>query len=276
MAFDFGLIKEHPYATGAVVIVGGIVVFYLLSSGTSGSTPTMVAGSGTNSNDAAIAQTNAAAAVQTNAQQVQLQQNQLEAQVANTQTAAAIETNDTSTAAQLAATLAQIQASTAQNRDTLVAQTTDTANQYSYAENLQSMQDAVLEQQINSGVEENANNNATALAGEQLQTGVQIVGITSAAGVQTTALGDALTLATQQESDTQANNTFAIENAGNFGFDKGPAIIESVLNNPTATAAVQGSAASSIASTAANASIINTLLAGLTKVGGAVATGLLG
>ena len=210
MALDLALIKEHPYATGAVVIVGGLVVFYILSgsqssagSGAQGGGPSSADYQAALASSSQIAQANAAAAAQQQAQQTQLQQAQLEAGVANTQTAAAVATNNTNTAAQLAATLAQIAASVQMNQTNADAQTAQNANQYVYAENLQEMQDQVLESQINSGVIMNANNNATALAATQVQ-----------AGLASQSIAAGLSLAQQQQSDYESNVGAILQKAG--------------------------------------------------------------
>jgi len=175
MALDFALLKEHPYTTGVVVIVGGLVVFYFLSNSQGSST---VVSGGTDNTAAVLsadeqeAQIQAGESVQNNAQQVALQQAQLQAQVANNQVAASVAINNTNTAAQLAAALENGQIGLQENNSNNAAVTTQQANQLLYAQNIQQMQDSVLESQINSGVLENANNNATALAGAQVEAGV--------------------------------------------------------------------------------------------------------
>lgn len=296
MAFDLKFIKDHPYATGGVVIVGGVVVFYLLSSSSSsGQASTQAAAqpdmSAAYAAAAQEAQTNAAAQVQTNAQTVQLQQAQLEADVANTQTAASLQSNNVNTAATLAATLAQIQAQTQQNQDSLNAQLTENAdtlsaqtvqqgNELTYASNIQGMQDAVLESQINAGVVENANNNATALAGTdatldyqttlaQLQAGVASQGVTAAETVQEQQQQNSYNLSQQTLNIVQQaglnHGTESLENdlTGTIGLALGTAA--------PATAAVTGNSQAAVASSAATASIINSITGGATKV----ATGLL-
>lgn len=276
MPFDLAMIKDHPYATGGVVIVGGLVVFYLLSSsqtasgGSTGSAGTSSSDYGAAlAADSQLAQTNAAAQVQTNAQQVALQQQQLQAQVANNQTAAALQTTNTQTAAQLAATLAQIQGSTTQS-----------ANQYAYAENIQAMQDQVLMSQINSGVLENANNNATTLAGlystndlqghiAELQAGVANTGVQAAEAVQMQQL--------QQQFDLSHQTLDIVQQAG---LNHGTQSLEASLVGTVGTAlgypqvgvaGVQAGSQAAAASAASTANIINSITGGLTHV----ATGLL-
>jgi hypothetical protein len=289
MALNLALLKEHPYATGGVVIVGGLVVFYILSSSSSTTAaPATSSATGPNSADyqaalaanSQLAQVQAAAQVQQNAQTVQLQQQELEAQVANKQTDASVATNNVNTAAQLAATLAQISGSVQENQQNLAAQTADTANQYVYAENLQSMQDAVLESQINSGVLENANNNATALAGmestndlqgliAQLQAGVAIKGVDAATTVQQQQLSQQYSLSQQTLDMVQQaglnHGTQSLENdlTGTIGLALG--------TSGPATAAVTGNTQAAIASSQSTASIINTI----TGTVGSIAKGLL-
>ena len=276
VAFDLALLKEHPYATGGIVIVGGIVVFYLLSSSQSSSGGTTGA-SGTSSSDyaaalaadAQLAQTQAAASVQTNAQQVALQQQQLEAQVSNNQTAASLQTTNMQTAAQLAATLAQISG-----------QTTQSANQYAYAENIQAMQDQVLQAQIDSGVFENANNNATALAGVQSTNDLQYGIATLQAGVADTGVKAAETVQEQQLTQQYNLSHQVLDTVQQAGLNHGTQSLEtslvgvvgSALGQPqVATAAVQSNASAAAASSAATASIINSI----TGAASHVATGLL-
>lgn len=299
MAFDLQLIKDHPYATGGVVIVGGLIVFYLLSSSQGSSASAAPSSTGADDQSAAlayssqIAQASAAAQVQTNAQQVQLQQTQLEADVAGKQLDDSLHINDVNTAATLAATLAQIQAQTTQNadnltaqttqnRDTLTAQTVQQGNQLVYAQNLQSMQDAVLESQIDAGVVENANNNATALAGTDaslayqkylagLQAGIASQGITVAGGI-----------ASQEESDYETNVQAILPNVGkayNSGLDANNALAlqETILarGNPgVAAAGVQSSTTATTSGNQTGLATLNAILSAVTSGTKTVANGL--
>jgi hypothetical protein len=221
MAFDLALLKEHPYATGGVVIAGGLVVLYFLSSsqGSAGSSAVPGGGGGIDyasiyAANAQMAQVNAAAQVQTNAQQVDLQKQQLDAMVAKYQTDASIESNDQNLAATLAATLAQIQADKETTVYTLDSQTKQQANQLMYAQNIQQMQDDVLMANINSGVLENANNNATVLAGTQSTLDYQASLDRLQAAVAVHGIDAGLTLAQQQEADFQTNVNAIIPQAG--------------------------------------------------------------
>jgi hypothetical protein len=167
--FDFEAIKKHPYAIGGAIIAGGLLIFYLLSKSGGSSTAASDGGVGAALQyDEQMAQVNAGLTAQQNQNQTQLAQSQLEAQVSNTQTAASLQAQNNSTAAQLADNIAGIVGSIYQTN----ANTVGNANQLVYTENVQNMTDSVLEDQINSGVVENANNNATALgatlAGDQM------------------------------------------------------------------------------------------------------------
>jgi hypothetical protein len=275
MAFDLALLKEHPYATGGIVIVGGVAVFYLLSSRSSAAPAQASAAVPDNSAVLAyssqLAQAQAAAEVQTNAQQVQLQQTQLQADVASQQIDASLHTNDVNTAAQLAATLAQIQAGAESTTQTLAAQTTQQANQLVYAQNIQQMQDAVLESQINSGVVENANNNATALAGTEATLNYQ----QTIAGMQATLASQGLTeasdLAEKQQSDFETNVQAILPNAGkayNSALDANNALAlqQTILtggNPAVAAAGIQSSSTATVSGNQTGIATINAIINGL-------------
>jgi hypothetical protein len=271
------LIKKHPYATGGVVIVGGLFVFYLLSR-SQGSNSTVGAGqSGAGSStdyapilsyNAQIAQIQAAQSQQQTAANVQLQQYAFQADIANKQTDASLEANNVNTAAQLAATLAQFQATTQQNRDTLEAQTTQSANQLMYAQNIQQMQDAVLESQINAGVVENANNNATALAGTEATLNYQstLAGYQAAVGLAGVDAAKEIQLAqNQQQYDLSDQVLNMVQQAGlNHGTQSLEAslvgLAGTALGYPqVGVAGVTSGSAAAIASSQATANIIQSL-----------------
>ena len=287
MAFDLALLKEHPYATGGIVIVGGLAVFYLLSSRSSGAAAPAQASAAPDDSAALayssqIAQANAAAQVQSNAQQVQLQQTQLQAQVASQQVASNQEMNDVNTAATLAATLAQIQASAQGTTDTLAAQTTQQANQLVYAQNIQQMQDAVLESQINSGVVENANNNATALAGTESTLNYQQSIAVMQATLASQGLTEASDLAEKQQSDFETNVQAILPTAGkayNSGLDANNALAlqQTILTGGNPGVAAAGIRSSSTAVVSGNQSGVQTLQAiinRVTNLGNTAAKGL--
>ena len=222
-----------------------------------------------------MAQVQAAAQVQNNAQQVQLQQQQLEAQSANYQTAASLSANNTNTAAQLAATLAQISASVQENQTNVAAQTADTANQYVYAENMQSMQDQVLTSQINSSVLENANNNATALAGLESSNDLQAQANQLQAIIANHGIDAGLALSTLQETDYDTLATYIAQNAGkpfNTANDANRAttLYSQILAGGNPAPVIinqQGQTQQNIASTQATGTLLNTIAAGLLGIG---------
>lgn len=276
MPFDVKLLKEHPYATGAVVIIGGLIVFYLLSSSQS-------SGQAAASSTAAPASTDATAALQYDAQMAQInagqqtqqlqanvaiQQQAYQADIANNQTAASLEANNVNTAATLAATLAQLQSSDTQTQYNLEAETTQQANQLMYAQNIQQMQDSVLSTQINAGVLENANNNATALAGTQATLDYQ----TQLAGDQTAVALRGVQAATdvQEQQNTQQYDLSqqTLSMVQQAGLNHGTQSLESDLVGLAGTAlgypqvgvaGVQSGSAASIASSQSTANIIASL-----------------
>jgi hypothetical protein len=288
MPLDLKLIKEHPYATGGIVIVGGLIVFYLLSSSESGSAAAPASSPGQPDQSAALAysaqlaQTQAAADVQNNAQQVQLQQTQLQAQIASQQIDASLQSNNVNTAATLAATLAQIQAQTQQNQTTLEAQTTQQANQLVYAQNIQQMQDSVLESQINAGVVENANNNATALAGTDATLNYQQQIAALQAGIASQGLTIAGNLAESEQSDYEQNVQAILPNVGkayNSALDANNALAlqETILASGNPAVAAAGVASSTTATASGNQTglgTINAIVNGVTNLGTTVSKGL--
>lgn len=166
--FDVEALKKHPYAIGGAIIAGGLIIFYLLSRGGSSSAS---GGSDVTSAlqyDSQMAQIQASLQAQQNQSQTQLAQSQLEAQVSNTQTAASLNAQNTATESQLATNIAGILGSIYQTN----ASTVNNANELVYTENIQNMADSVLEDQLNAGLVEHANDNATALgatlAGDQM------------------------------------------------------------------------------------------------------------
>jgi hypothetical protein len=280
MAFNLELLKEHPYATGTVVIVGGVIVFYLLSSSSSSSTP----GANSQSSDYAatlnadsqLAQVQAGAQVQTNAQQVALQQAQLEAQVSNTQTAASLQSNDLSTAAQLAAVLGQISGQVQENNSNNYTAVTEQANTDVFNENVVQMQDSVLNDQINAGVVENANNNATNLGADELGTQLATLQTTDTynleqqqEALQTQGLSQGYQLAqeTIQGGGQQAGTTAVDILDAAYGSPQNPSNVAGIVESGNSSAA-----ASSIASSNALSSILSTA----TKTSGSVLAGLFG
>jgi hypothetical protein len=218
MAFNVELLKKHPYATGGAVLVGAIILYIIIkgsqgSSGNTAATTTATSGDGTTAADVQMAQIQAAADVQSNAQQVALQTAQLQANVADTQTAASLQATQLGDTLSAAAQIYGLQANVSENATNVAGATTQQANQLLYAQNIQQMQDNVLEDQIGQAASENENNNATALAGEQIQAnyGVNIANLQ--AGVASQSIADESTYAENQLSDT---NTLVSGQAQNY------------------------------------------------------------
>jgi len=263
MDFNLEGIKKHPYAVGSVVIIGGVLFFYILS-GSSSSSATSASGSGGDylSTYAQLAQVQSAASVQSGAQQVALQQSQQESALQEYQTNASLQATQTQTAAQLAATLAQIQG-----------QTTQSTNQYQYAVDLQSMQDQVLEDQINAGVTEDANNNATNL-------GATVATLQYQSGVASQSISAATQLALAQQNDFETNVDQIIPLAGqqkNSALDatNQTSLFESILSNGNpgvATAGVSASASTAASGNSASAANVASISSGVSKI----ISGLLG
>lgn len=92
---NFALVKKHPLATGAVVIVGGIIVYMIVRNLGGGSSANSADGSVVDtsgySSDPRIAAIQAGAGVQAGQQASALQAMQLQADVVNNQTTAALE-----------------------------------------------------------------------------------------------------------------------------------------------------------------------------------------
>lgn len=254
MAFELPpFIKEHPYAVGSAVIVGGIVILYLLS-GSSSSTGASASGdqAAVLQAEEAEAQINAGTQQQNAQTSAELQAAQLQANSEDAQTAASVDINNTNTAAQLAAQIYATQQGTTVTALNDNASTEQQANEDIFNQNTVAMQDSVLEDQINSGVVENANNNAAAVAGTQIAAGVTDLGI-----------GDALTLATQQENDaynlTSANDEaynqeipYIVQNAGDqknslIDATDQTSLFQTVLSQGNPTVAAGGTAASASA-----------------------------
>jgi len=185
--------KKHPYLIAGGVIGGGVLVIYLLTSSSSGAASNQ--SNSSQSSNAAIAQSAIAANAQNAQTQAQLQAVQIQADSQNTQASLAASENNINSAAGLAATLAQISGQVQENNSNNYSAITQSANNLVAQENIAGMQESVLADQINAGVLENANNNATALGISSIQT------------------GDTLTYGLQQLADnyglqTQVNNNF--------------------------------------------------------------------
>lgn len=264
---ELTLLREHPYATGAAVIIGGLAVFYLVSSNQSGAGSST---SATGGNDLAaygqMQQTQLAAAIQSNAQNAALQQSQLQAQVANNQIAASVDQNQLDTLASLIANLNGTAASVQQNSDTLTAQTTEQANQLVYAQNIQSLQDSVLMDQIDQQTIQLANSNSTTLDAFKSQ------------------LAAATGLAYQQQNNWQTNVAAMLPLAGqqkNSALDANnqTSLFQTILSGGNPNVAASGNYVSygtAASGDAASASKIASISSAVSKIGTAIAGGVFG
>ena len=287
--FDPELIKKHPYATGGAVLVGGIILFVLLSRGESSSAATTSSSSGLSTgaymqDQLQMAQISAASSLQQNAQNVQLQTAQLSADTANNQTAAALKASDLQTIAGLAASTFGTQAQVAENATNVNAQTVQQQNQLTYAENIQQMQDNVLMDQINQGSIEQANNNATALAGTQITANYQLGVAQLQAGVATAGLTDATNLATNQQNITASTLPYILDHAGdqkNSALDATDqtGIFQTILSGGNSTVAATGTAVSGGAANsgnAATASATKSIMGGISSIASSLGAGFFG
>jgi len=296
MAFHFDpeLLKKHPYAVGAIVIVGGVVVFAFLSRSQS-SAATVQTGSNSGDFQAELQASeqeqalNAQSNLQSQQTAAQLQVAQLQADVSNQQTAAQLAAVENSNQYNFAADLVSTQANVAANATTLAAQTTQQANELTYAQNIQSMQDAVLTDNINAGVQENADNNATQLAAvnssyeyqnniANLQAGIASQSLNDSTLLGSEQLNDEYQLASTENSQYDNEVQYIEQHAGtpqNSALDANDqtglfATILSHGNPSVAQSSVQSSAASAVAGDTETASNI----ASVTKLGSSIITGL--
>lgn len=306
---DLSWFKEHKMVVGAGV-VGLIILILLLKSSGSGAASSATTDDGTAelAAESQLAQTQAAS----NAQQLQAQTAQqtaaLQGQVATQQIAAQLSatenTNDDQLAAILAQTTAGLTATESSNATSVQNNTITTGGQVAinqsnndaqtaqqqanleYAENLQGQQDAVLTAQINAGVDENANNNATSLAETNtaaqyqsylasLQAGIASQGIASNTTVALAGLSDQTTLESQGQSDQFSLDQYIEQNAGskqNSGLDAtDQTSIFASLINPAAATGVPGASAS-VANNATNAT--TSTINGLISTAGSITNGV--
>lgn len=277
MSFNLGLLKEHPYITGGVVIVGGIVVYFLISGSSGGTAGTVSSASGVAAADATLGQVQAAAAVQTNAQNAAIQQAQIAASSANYQTDASVNVQNTSTLAALVAALSGNQTSLEVTRSNNDAATLQQQNQLVAEQNIYALQESGLQDQINQQYNISANTNATNLAAFQSQLAEQ-------GSIAQQTLGIAGTLAEQQQAAYDSQIPYIVTHAGqqqNSALDATDqtSIFQTILSGGNAGVAATGTAASASAAAsgnAANASQIASITGGIAKIGSAIAGGLFG
>lgn len=273
MAFDIGLLKKHPYATGAVVIVGGIVVFYLVSSGGNASAGTVSSDGGVAAADATLGQAQAAAAIQTNAQNAQIQQAQIAASTQNQQTDASVNVQDTSTLAALVAALGGNQTGLEVTQSNNDAATLQQQNQEVSNQNVEALQESGIQDQINEAYNINANNNSTSLQGLEDT-------LTEQGAIAQQTLGIAGTLAEDQQTAFDSQIPYIVQNAGdqkNSALDATDqtSIFQTILSGGNPGVAVAGTAASASTANSGNASTAS-IINSISKLGTSIGAGLFG
>ena len=276
MPLNLEELKQHPYAVGGVVIVGALIVFYYLSNG-GGSNAPSTGSSDYSAADATIQQANAAAAIQTNAQNAQIQQAQIAASVANNQTAAQVSTQNTSVLAGLIAALSGNQTGLQVAQVNANAATLQQANQEVSQQNIYSLQEAGLQDQINQAAIENANNNATSLAGfvDQLNAQGQIA-------AQSLNIAGGLATTQQQQYAQEVSQIIPLagqqKNSALDATDQ-TSLFQTILSggNPSVAAAgTNASASAANSGNAASASKVNSITNGITNAVSSLAAGFFG
>jgi hypothetical protein len=261
--FDAELFKKHPYATGGVVIVGGLAVFYLLSRSQGSS----AVASSPAAADAQLASIQAGAAVQTNAQQAALQAAQINASAATHQTDVSASVSNTQTLAALAASLFGTRSATEVAQINADAATLQQANQETAQQNIAALQESGILSQVNAQAEELANNNATSLEALRDQLSAQ-------GAIASQVISSATGLATQQQTDFEKNVTLLAPTFGkqyNSALDANNAAaeIETVLagGNPGVAATGIYSSTSAVSSgNAASAAKVGSVTSGIASI----------
>lgn len=258
MALDLGLIKKHPYATGGVVIVGGLVVFYLLSRNSAASA-SGVASNGSNgvlAADTALGQAQAAAAIQTNAQNAAIQQANIAASSTNLQTNAAESVANNQTVASLIAALSGNKTSISVTQSNNDAATLQQKNQEISQQNIYSLQEQQLTHQYDVAAQEQANNNATSLSAFVNQLNAQGEIATQVLSNQKSLSEQIIPLAGKQyNTANDANRATTLFSQILAGGNPSPVIVNQ-----------QGQTYQNINSTNATAGVINSVVKGASSV----------
>jgi hypothetical protein len=272
--FNLSLLKSHPYATGGIVIVGGVIVYYFISRGSSGTqTSAQVGDANVAAEDTSLQQTQAAAAVQTNAQNAAIQQAQIAASSQDYQTSAAEDVSNTQTLAALVAALSGNQTTLQVTQSNNDAATLQQANQETANQNIEAIQESGIEDQINQAYNISANTNATNLAGLQDTLSAQ-------QNVDLATISSATSLASQQQAAYDTEIPYIVQNAGdqkNSALDATDqtSIFQTILSGGNAGVAAAGTAASSTANVAGEAQA-GSILGQISKLGTAIGAGLVG
>jgi hypothetical protein len=288
-------IKDHPYETGALVLVviGGSYVILSSSSGASGSATAAQSGTASSSSYYAdqlqLDQLNAQQGAQAATLQAQTDQANIQASVANNQTQAQLSAvqiqntsavqaatiaagvADTATAAQVAVTNAQTAAQVSVASLQAGVTNAQTAGQVQEnSDNLAAVLGLVSSQ---NAVQVNAQNDALATVQTNDQTAVDLSGqqydylsntATLQAGVDTTELNDATTVETQAQKNQLALAQTIIPLAGqqkNSALDATDqtALFQTILSGGNAGVAASGNVATSTADTSGNGQLAGVL-----------------
>lgn len=278
MPFDFAALKKHPYAVGGVVIVGALGVFYVLSRNSASSVSGVATdNSGVAAADASLGQAQAAAAIQTNAQNAAIQTASINASSTDLQTNAAESVANNQTVASLIAALSGNKTTAEVTQSNNDAATLQASNAEIAQQNIYQLQEEQLTHQYDIAAQEQANNNSTNLAG--------LVDTLNYQGqIATQVIGGATQLALQQQANTQANTQALIPTFGkqyNSALDANNAAAEilTVLsgnNAGVANSGVQSSTVATQSGNAANSSNIAAITNGVAKVGSSIASGFFG
>lgn len=278
MALDLAVLKKHPYATGGVIIVGALGVFYVLSRNGSAAATSGVSSNGSIlAADTALGQAQAAAAVQTNAQNAQLQVASLNASSTNLQTSAAESVANNQTIASLVAALSGNKTSIAVTQSNNDAATLQQSNAEISQQNIYQLQEEALTHQYDVAAAEAANNNATSLAAvvDQLNANGQIA---------SQVISSASDLAKIQQQNFETNVTAILPNVGkqyNSALDanNANAAYMTILSggNPYVAAAGTSSSTSATASgNAAGVATVGTIVGGISSITKSIASGFIG
>lgn len=257
--------KAHPYTTGALALVGLLVIYYLMRSGGQSGVNAQTAAAqlaaqqqAMNLQEQQLQQAGSLQAQQTNAQ---LSAAQASAQAANNQTIGQVQAQYNATDAALIAALAQNQTQ----------------------QQLNSIQGQAYTNQLTAELAGAENTNATNLSAYQGTLNYQ----TGIAGLQAGLTSQSIAAQTQL-AGAQLQNNYNLSNqvlnmVGQAGLNHGTSSLEQQLAAITTSALGQQNvgiaaeqAAASVGVAQAQYNPTNTLISTLGKIGGTVATGLLG
>lgn len=276
MALDLAVLKKHPYATGGIIIVGALGVFYVLSRQSSSSAATSTGGNSILAADTALGQAQAAAAVQTNAQNAAIQQATINASSVNLQTNAAASVANNQTIASLIAALSGNKTNIAVTQSNNDAITLQQKNAEISQQNIYSLQEEQLSHQYDLAAQQHANDNATSLAG--------LVDTLNYQGqIATQVISSGTTLAQQKEANWETNVQAILPNVGkkyNSALDanNASAAYMTILSGGSPYVAASGVQSSTIATQSgntANSANIATITSGIASITKSIASGFI-